>query len=78
MTLRTKSVWSKVSKKDGLRILVTRFDGRGLPKENRDVWMANLGPSETLLHELQQREISWGEFKRRYRKEFWADDHVDI
>jgi len=48
--IRTKSVYSpNERKKDGLRILATRFRGRGLPVNRYDVWMANLAPSERLL-----------------------------
>ena len=75
--LRTKSVSSDISKDDGLRLLVTRFRGRGLTKDRYDVWMANLGPSEGLLAETQQGEITWSEFKRRYCQELWADSEVD-
>ncbi len=75
--LRTKSVWSKIKKKDGLRILATRFRGRGLTKDRCDVWMANLGPSELLLHDFQQGNITWSAFKRQYSDELWADSVID-
>ena len=53
--LRTKSVWSAINRKtDGLRILVTRFRGRGMPASRYDVWMPNLGPSERLLSGVQR------------------------
>ena len=49
--IRTKSVYFTIDrKKDGLRILATRFRGRGLPVSRYDVWMANLGPSERLFY----------------------------
>ena len=48
--IKTKSVATKTDRqKDGLRILVARGRGRGLPANRYDVWMANLGPSEQLL-----------------------------
>jgi len=48
--IRTKSVYSPIErKKDGLRILATRFPGRGRPVNRYDVWMANLAPSEGSL-----------------------------
>lgn len=75
--LLTKSVTSEIGKDDGLRLLVTRFRGRGLSKDLYDVWMASLGPSENLLAEFRQQEITWGEFMRRYREELWADSEVD-
>ena len=52
--LRTKSVWSPIQREDGLRILATRFRGRGMPKDRYNVWMANLGPSEALLEGIPQ------------------------
>jgi uncharacterized protein YeaO (DUF488 family) len=68
--LKTKSVHTPIEPcKDGLRILVTRFRGRGLPKNRYHVWMANLGPSEKLLRDRQQDRITQGEFVRRYRRE---------
>ena len=60
--LRTKSVWTPINRKtDGLRILVTRFRGRGLPGSRYDVWMPSLGPSERLLGAGQGRRQAPGE-----------------
>jgi len=39
--------------------------------------MANLGPSEVLLRQMQRGEISWSEFVRRYKAELFADSEVD-
>jgi uncharacterized protein YeaO (DUF488 family) len=67
---KAKSVRTEIdSRKDGLRILVTRGRGRGLPKDRYDVWMANLGPSEQLKNEFLAGNITWPEFSDRYRKE---------
>jgi uncharacterized protein YeaO (DUF488 family) len=76
--LKTKSVWSAINpKNDGLRILVTRFRGRGLPASRYDVWMANLGPSERLLSAFQDGKVSWAQFCREYRKELYLDGAID-
>lgn len=76
--LKTKSVHSPIEpRKDGLRILVTRIRGRGLPKSRYHVWMANLGPSEKLLRGGQQGRISWPEFVRRYRRELFEGGSID-
>ncbi len=76
--LRTKSVYSAITpRKDGLRILVTRIRGRGLPKNRYHVWMANLGPSEQLLRDFQQNRITWGVFSRRYRSELFEGGSID-
>jgi uncharacterized protein YeaO (DUF488 family) len=76
--IKTKSVYSPIEhRKDGLRILVTRFRGRGLPLSRYDVWMANLGPSEKLLRDAQAGKISWGEFSRRCNKELFEGGVID-
>ena len=76
--LRTKSVHSSIQPKtDGLRILVARLRGRGLANNRYDVWMANLGPSEKLLRELQGGNVSWTEFRRRYRDELFEGGTID-
>jgi uncharacterized protein YeaO (DUF488 family) len=77
--IKTKSVLSPINRRgDGLRILVTRFRGRGLPASRYDIWMANLGPSEELLKKILSGSIGWGEFSRLYRKElFEGGDGLD-
>ena len=42
-----------------------------------DLWMANLGPSETLLKAFLDENVTWGEFSRRYRTELFANGGVD-
>src|SRR5262245_23362573 len=76
--IKTKSVFSPIEpRKDGLRILVARFRGRGMRASRFDVWMANLGPSEKLLRAFQSGLVGWGEFSRRYRKEMHESDTID-
>jgi uncharacterized protein YeaO (DUF488 family) len=76
--LKTKSVWSTIDrKKDGLRLLVTRFRGRGMPKTRYDVWMPSLGPSEKLLRQVSNGNISWPVFKRKYQSELFMDGPID-
>jgi uncharacterized protein YeaO (DUF488 family) len=75
--LKTKSVWSPIEKSDGLRILATRFRGRGMSNDRYDVWMANLGPSERLLRGVLDGKISWAEFSRRYRAELFDSGDAD-
>lgn len=76
--IKTKSVWSPIDRKwDGLRVLVTRFRGRGLPKERCDIWLPNLGPSEELLHKFQSGKIPWAEFRKRYRDELFEGGSID-
>ena len=76
--LRTKSVWSPIDRSgDGLRILATRFRGRGVPTNRYDVWMPSLGPSERLLRDGQSGRITWAQFLREYRRELFMDGPVD-
>ena len=76
--IHTKSVWSRIDRKrDGLRILATRFRGRGLPATRYDVWMPSLAPSERLLRNVQAGRISWAQFVREYRRELFLDGPID-
>ena len=76
--VRTKSVWSPIDRKnDGIRILATRFRGRGLPTTRYDVWMPSLAPSERLLRNGQAGRITWAQFLREYRRELFLDGPID-
>jgi uncharacterized protein YeaO (DUF488 family) len=76
--IKTKSVFSPIEpKEDGLRILASRFRGRGMPASRYDVWMPNLGPSEKLLSEMLKSRLSWGDFSRRYRAELFEGGTID-
>jgi uncharacterized protein YeaO (DUF488 family) len=66
--IETKSVRSPVEpERDGLRLLVTRFRGRGLAKTQYDVWMPSLAPTEDVLRAFQAGRIDWPTFGRLYR-----------
>ncbi|HEY5913242.1 MAG TPA: DUF488 family protein [Verrucomicrobiae bacterium] len=76
--LKTKSVFSPIdTRNDGLRILATRFRGRGMPTSRYDVWMANLGPSEKLLKTMLAGRMTWLEFARRYQAELFQSQPLD-
>ena len=76
--IRTKSIQSPIDRKnDGLRVLVARFRGRGLPKGAYDAWMPNLGPSEELLRAVQSGAVTWAEFQKRYRDELFEAAPID-
>jgi uncharacterized protein YeaO (DUF488 family) len=75
--LKTKSVWSPQAKSDGLRLLVTRFRGRGLPSSRYHAWVAALGPSERLLSQMQKGALSWAAFSRTYRAELFMPGPID-
>jgi uncharacterized protein YeaO (DUF488 family) len=75
--IKTRNVERPIKKDDGLRILATRFRGRGLPTSQYDVWMPALGPSEELLRAIQAGEIDWKTFTKRYREELFLDGPID-
>ena len=75
--LRTKSVSSPIEKSDGLRILATRFRGRGLAADRYDVWMPSLGPSEKLLRQALSGKLAWPRFLKEYRQELFSAARVD-
>ncbi|HZZ91954.1 MAG TPA: DUF488 domain-containing protein [Usitatibacter sp.] len=76
--IRTKSVWSPVDRgEDGLRILTSRFRGRGLQVERYDAWLPALGPSEELLRRFQSGGMTWAAYSRAYVKELLEDGPVD-
>lgn len=77
MSIKQKNVWEPALKSDGLRILVTRIRGRGLPSKRYHAWMPNLGPSEGLLRQFQAGKMTWAEFGRRYRKELFEGGSID-
>jgi uncharacterized protein YeaO (DUF488 family) len=65
-------------KKDGLRILATRFRGRGMRTSRYHVWMPSLAPSERLLRSVQTGRIGWDAFAREYRRELFMDGPIDV
>lgn len=75
--IKTKSTDDPISKRDGLRIFATRYWPRGHRREECDEWIPSLAPSETLLHQIQNGEISWTDFEREYKNEMlkgWCDE----
>ena len=75
--LKTRSVSSPIKDDDGVRILATRFRGRGLSTSRYDVWMPSLGPSERLLRDVQSGAINWKTFAKQYRDELFLDGPID-
>jgi uncharacterized protein YeaO (DUF488 family) len=76
--LKTKSIRTTMDREDdGLRILVARFRGRGVPASRYDVWMPSLGPSERVLRRFQDGAISWPRFAKEYRGELFLDGPID-
>lgn len=77
MPLKTKRWCVPAEPDDGLRILITRYRPRALPKaqETWDVWMKELGPSAELLAAFKHkdgRSITLDAYRERYRAEMRA------
>ena|SRR5271157_4651738 len=75
--LKFKSVYEPIAERDGLRILATRFRGRGMKTDRYDVWMPNLGPSERLLRSVLDGKISWKEFTKKFKDEVLFSGDID-
>lgn len=69
--LKTKCVLAPAAPEDGLRVLATRFRGRGLSASRYHVWLASLGPSEQLLRRWQRGTLSWAQFRHAYQAELF-------
>ena len=74
MPIRTKRWDEPREDEDGLRILVTRFRPRGLPKELEtwDIWRKNLAPSPALVkafREKNHKSITWEVYRATYLRE---------
>ena len=75
--IHAKSVQTRPGARDGWRILAARFRGRNLPADRYDIWMPNLGPSESLLRSFQAGAVSWAQFAKRYRAELFGSSDID-
>jgi uncharacterized protein YeaO (DUF488 family) len=74
MPVRTKRWNDPREPDDGLRVLITRYRPRGLPKseETWDVWMPHLGPSKELLAAFKGKgrtKLPWSSYRTTYLSE---------
>ena len=78
MNVRVKRVYESAEPGDGFRVLVDRLWPRGLSKEvaKVDLWVKDLAPSTELRRWFHSDAGSWGEFKKRYRRELSANRKV--
>ena len=56
-------------RKDGLRIVATRYWPRGLTRDAANLYLPDLSPSAELLGAYQGNQITWREFAKQYRRE---------
>jgi len=68
MAIRTKRIYEKVSKEDGIRILVDRLWPRGVSKKDAhlDVWLRDIAPSTELRAWFNHDPSKWNKFRSSY------------
>ena len=64
--VRMKSVYDPAETGDGVRVLVTQYWPRGVPKEAVDEYVRVLGPSRELLHAYKHEGLDWETCRARY------------
>ena len=69
--IKTKRVYDKYEKSDGVRILVDRLWPRGIKKEEAriDEWFRDIAPSDSLRKWYSHDPEKWDEFKKKYYSE---------
>jgi uncharacterized protein YeaO (DUF488 family) len=77
-TIKTKRVYEKPSRADGMRILVDRLWPRGLTKERAAVkeWLKEVAPTTALRKWFGHDPDKWNEFQARYLKELAAKQEL--
>ena len=71
MPIKTKRVYDRYRKSDGVRILVDRLWPRGMSKgtAHLDRWSRDISPSNELRKWFGHNPERWKEFEARYRRE---------
>jgi len=69
--IKTKRVYEKRAKGDGMRVLVDRLWPRGILKKDAgiDEWLREIAPSDKLRKWFGHDPKKWEGFKRKYIKE---------
>lgn len=69
--IKTKRVYSPLSRADGKRFLVDRMWPRGVKKDDLaiEAWVRDAAPSAKLRKWFAHREDRWNEFLERYDEE---------
>lgn len=74
--VRVRRVYDPPAPEDGFRVLVDRLWPRGLPRARVDLWMREVAPSDALRRWFGHDPARWPEFRRRYRAELAASEHL--
>jgi uncharacterized protein YeaO (DUF488 family) len=76
--IKVKRVYDPLEKDDGIRILVDRLWPRGIRRDQVDVWLKDVAPSDELRRWYNHEPDKWEEFKRRYFEELSRNPKVEI
>jgi uncharacterized protein YeaO (DUF488 family) len=76
--IKVKRVYDPLEKDDGIRILVDRLWPRGIRRDQIDVWLKDVAPSDELRRWYNHEPDKWEEFKRRYFEELSRNPKVEI
>lgn len=68
---KLKRVYEQAKKEDGFRVLVDRLWPRGVSKEKAavELWLKEVGPSNSLRKWFNHDQKKWQVFKEKYRQE---------
>ncbi|WP_338598575.1 DUF488 domain-containing protein [Sulfolobus tengchongensis] len=76
--IKVKRVYEPIERDDGIRVLVDRLWPRGIRKDQIDLWLRDLAPSEELRKWYNHDESKWEEFKRKYFEELSKNPKIDV
>jgi len=76
--IKVKRVYEPLEKDDGIRILVDRLWPRGIRRDQVDVWLKDVAPSDELRRWYNHEPDKWEEFKKRYFEELSRNPKVEI
>jgi uncharacterized protein YeaO (DUF488 family) len=76
--IKVKRVYDPLEKDDGIRILVDRLWPRGIRRDQIDVWLKDVAPSDELRRWYNHEPDKWEKFKRRYFEELSRNPKVEI
>jgi uncharacterized protein YeaO (DUF488 family) len=64
--VKTKRIYERPAKADGVRLLVMRLWPRGIKRASVDLWLKDLGADLPNLRAYRAGRIGWPEMRRRY------------
>jgi uncharacterized protein YeaO (DUF488 family) len=73
--IKIQRIYTKSEGAEGYRVLVDRLWPRGIKKENIDLWLKEVAPSNELRKWYGHEPDKWPEFKKKYFAEL--KDHQD-